>query len=286
MATILAKNEEDIIATNIEHHIEQGVSKFIVTDNNSTDRTKSIVEKYSEVVEIIDEPGDTHSQSEWVTRMSKIACKFKPDWIIHLDADELWCGLQSLKKIDEPIASCERMLLHPPVEQEFSLLNNRFYMNLDNLPIPQECKIAHKPDPTFVIEHGNHAVRGKIGKHTRDVYRHHYPVRSFEQWQRKAAGSLALKKRKSYCERWNRWYNLSQEGRLRESFILLCQSWLSYISRRNSESLLEMLHFWAEPEMIDFFKKHTEMLPDIGEWPNETWKRQNCPHQGLGKDRT
>ena len=97
VATILAKNEEDIIAENIEHHIEQGVSQFIVTNNNSTDHTRSIVEKYPEVAEIIDEPGDNHHQSKWVTRMAKMACKLNPDWIVHLDADELWGGFFHLR---------------------------------------------------------------------------------------------------------------------------------------------------------------------------------------------
>ena len=122
VATILAKNEEDIISKNIEHHIEHGIKHFIITDNNSTDNTKKIAEQYPEVIEIIDEPGDTHSQSKWVTKMAKIACKIKPDWIVHLDADELWCGLNNLKEIDGPVASCERMLLHPPVNDNFNIL--------------------------------------------------------------------------------------------------------------------------------------------------------------------
>ena len=42
VATILANNEEDIIGQMIEHHIHQGVQSFIVTDNNSTDRTAAI----------------------------------------------------------------------------------------------------------------------------------------------------------------------------------------------------------------------------------------------------
>ena len=53
IATILAKDEEDIIANQIEHHLEQGVFKILLTDNNSTDRTREIASKYKEV-EIID----------------------------------------------------------------------------------------------------------------------------------------------------------------------------------------------------------------------------------------
>ena len=61
VATLLAKDEEDIIAQNIEHHINQGVTDFIVTNNRSKDHTRTIVEKYPEVKEIIDEPDETHN---------------------------------------------------------------------------------------------------------------------------------------------------------------------------------------------------------------------------------
>ena len=270
MATILAKNEEDIIGKNIEHHIEHGISKFIVTDNNSSDNTRRIAEQYPEVVEIIDEPGTDHSQSEWVTRMSQIACKLQPDWIVHLDADELWCGLYNLKKIDGPIASCERMLLHPPVEGNFSLLSHRHYLNFDNMPIPQECKVAHRPDPNFVIEHGNHGVKGRSGEHTMQVYRHHYPIRSLTQWEMKSMGHLALQQRKSCCERWENWYNLHLAGKLGENFNFLCENWSEYRSNKNPAAFANMLSFWATPEMIDYFKNNPHLLPDVGEWPNET----------------
>ena len=267
IATILAKNEEDIIGKMIEHHVEQGISKFILTDNNSSDKTKQIAEKYPEVVEIIDEPGETHNQSEWVTRMARIACKFHPDWIVHLDADELWCGLSNLRKINGQIASCERMFLHPPVKsEEFDILKCRYYLNFDKMPIPQECKVAHRPDLNFVIQHGNHGIEGQTGQYTNDVFRHHYPIRTLKQWERKANGHLALQRRNSYCERWGTWYNLAQTGKMNENFDFLCENWLSYRSDKIQESFTNMLGFWATSEMIKYFKK-SNMLPEIGEWP-------------------
>src|SRR4051812_8210794 len=115
VATILVKNEEDIIGANIEHHINQGVSKFIITDNGSTDATATIASRYPEVVEIISESDDCHNQSLWVTRMARLACKLKPDWIIHLDADELWMGLGNLR-CDCEVFGSTKMYLHPPAE--------------------------------------------------------------------------------------------------------------------------------------------------------------------------
>ena len=108
-ATLLAKNEEDIIGANIEHHLSHGVDCFIITNNNSTDKTRQIVEKYPEVKEIIDENEDDHNQSKWVTRMAQIACKMETDWVVHLDADELWCGLTELRNCKENLGGSNKM---------------------------------------------------------------------------------------------------------------------------------------------------------------------------------
>lgn len=271
VATILAKNEEDVIGKNIEHHIEHGVSQFIITDNNSSDNTKSIAGKYPEVVEIIDEKNDTHHQSKWVTRMAQIACKLNPDWIIHLDADELWGGLQGLREIHSDVVSCERMFLHPPViSNMFNLHNFRYYLNFDDLNIPQECKIAHRPNPNFVIEHGNHAIEGISGYTTKNIFRHHYPIRTLAQWQSKSEGHLALMKRDSLCVRWEKWHKFNTDGSLNEKFNFLCDNWEKYRFNKSHSAFVNMLDFWATPEMITHFKENKNLLPSIGEWPKHT----------------
>ncbi len=257
VATILAKNEADIIGANIEHHVEQGVQQIIVMDNNSTDDTKTIAAKYPEVVEIIDEPGETHSQSLWVTRMAHLACKFSPHWIVHLDADELWYDLQSLRDCNKPVARCERMYLHPPWEE----VHHTYYLNFDHIPIPQECKIAHRPDPSITIDHGNHAADRESGPS--GMYRHHYPIRSFSQWERKAMGHLALLRRNAICDRWEKWYNLRMQGRLEEAYQKLTTSWKSMVANPNRDDFLSLLEYWATDEMIEYFKLNP-YLPQIG----------------------
>lgn len=262
VATILMKDEEDIIAANIEHHIQQGVSQFIITDNNSSDKSRSIAEKYPEVIEIIDEPENTHNQTKWVTRMAQMACKLSPDWIVHLDADEFWCGLMSLRGHPGKVVTSECMYLHPPTSNG----DMRYYLDFNHIPIPQECKIVHRPDPNFVITHGNHGVENCDDiEFTRKVYRHHYPVRSYEQWARKAKGHEALSRRKSICERWEKWYNLLQEDKLEKEYQKLTDLWGEMIKNPQHAAFLDILAFWAEPEIIDFFKNNPK-LPRIGEW--------------------
>jgi glycosyltransferase involved in cell wall biosynthesis len=93
IATLLVKNEEDILEHSLKHHIEEQNIQFIIaTDNNSTDNTKKILKSFKEVKIIIDENGSDHDQSKWVTRMAKLATIYDPKWIVHLDADEFWCN--------------------------------------------------------------------------------------------------------------------------------------------------------------------------------------------------
>lgn len=71
-----------------------GVDGFIITDNNSTDRTSEIIRKYKEkgwVKEVIEETATNYEQKEWVDRMIwKAKTVYKADWVINADADELW----------------------------------------------------------------------------------------------------------------------------------------------------------------------------------------------------
>lgn len=44
--TLLVKDEADMLEENLLFHHSMGVDGFIVTDNNSTDRTPEIIRKY------------------------------------------------------------------------------------------------------------------------------------------------------------------------------------------------------------------------------------------------
>lgn len=272
VATILAKNEADIIGLNIEHHVNQGITQFIVTDNASTDATRQIMERYPEVVELIDEPGNDHNQPKWVTRMARLACKLKPDWIVHLDADELWCDLHQLRTVRAAVAGCERMYLHPPVGGDFDWHRQRCFLNFDNCDIPQETKVAHRPDPEICVTHGNHGVVDREMEFTQAVYRHHYPVRSYAQWVRKSEGNEALKRRNAYCVRWQNWYNLLTVHALQDEYKRLTTLWKEAIVELTHERFISLVDFWATPEMMDFFRNHPSILPTVQEWPNEAEK--------------
>ena len=196
LATMCVRNEEDIIAHNIEHHIKEGVSKFIITDNNSTDNTREIISRYPQVT-IIDEPARNHNQGVWVTKMAKMATMYNPDWIIHMDADEFWCNLHTLDKYkdyDVVYTSNDRMFRHlipltPP--KSFSMRKMKHYV-ID----PHFAKIAHKPRRDIVsVSDGNHKLECegdlKIAV-SEEIEWHHYMIRSHEQFRNKVKKASAI----------------------------------------------------------------------------------------------
>jgi len=91
--SILARDEADIIEANIRHHATLGVSKFVVTDNNSIDGTREILERLKNEFDliVIDEHSHTIDQDLWVTRMANLLKEGNhADWVINNDADEFW----------------------------------------------------------------------------------------------------------------------------------------------------------------------------------------------------
>lgn len=126
--TLMVRDEVDIIAANIEHHLAQGLSPILVTDNGSVDGTREILVKYSDagLIHLWDDPRHAKQQSEVVTAMARSACTdFGADWVCNVDADEFWFAsgqatiVEALALVPESIESFAvrvRNLMGPPVE--------------------------------------------------------------------------------------------------------------------------------------------------------------------------
>ena len=66
-------------------HLDAGVDFVIATDNRSQDGTTEILERYARDgrLHLIRETGDDLRQSEWVTRMARLAAtEFGADWVL------------------------------------------------------------------------------------------------------------------------------------------------------------------------------------------------------------
>jgi hypothetical protein len=91
--TLLARDEADVVDAHLAFHLNAGVDFVVATDNGSEDGTTEILERYerSGHLHLMRESGNDMRQSEWVTRMARLAAtEFGADWVINSDADEFW----------------------------------------------------------------------------------------------------------------------------------------------------------------------------------------------------
>jgi hypothetical protein len=199
--TLLVRNEEDIIEANLNFHRAQGVDFFIVTDNGSEDSTLEILEHYAEMgwLHLIHESDDDYDQSKWVTRMARAACiQFGADWVINNDADEFWYPIHgSLKTVlesapkDASSLIVERTNFLPrsgetddPFWRKLTV-RERNTLNHQGKVLPG--KVCHRASPTVFVSQGNHGIRNVPGKlvTTQDIQILHFPLRSYDQFERK-----------------------------------------------------------------------------------------------------
>jgi hypothetical protein len=251
--TILVKNEADIIENTVKVHKALGVDAFVVMDNDSTDGTMEILEKLQKDTEmiIIEEKG-LYSQKKWMTGLADIARrKLGADWVISNDADEFWLptGNRSIKEVlsfKGNILICRRynMILSEIIDNYFNSIyrveNPIFYnpemqMKQDKVSIVLAKigpKVIVNPHGLFKISGGNHSaihignMRGIFGRSEKDpkfgdINVYHYPIRSYEQFERN------IKNRKMLLEsgqdirmgvHYKRWVRLYNSGLLKEEY--------------------------------------------------------------------
>lgn len=226
IGTLLIRNEEEIISECIEFHLSNGVDKFIVTDNASEDNTRKILEKYK--VEIIDEPELNYQQGAWVTRMARIAAQYNPDWIVHIDADEFWHGLKTLKDIPDKFG----VVYLPHYYYEHSPVENMVYGKFRRSHVPYYVKmksggrLVHRPSKNIIVAQGNHKLENYVGEvlqlENDQICMHHYSVRSYGHFEQKIiAGGKAYEKYPGNSgdgSHWRKLYKLWQEGGLPEFY--------------------------------------------------------------------
>jgi hypothetical protein len=93
IVTVMVRDEIDIIAAMIEHHVAQGADLIIATDNGSVDGTTEVLQRYADlgVIELHHDPIHRKQHGEVVTRMARRArTEHAADWVINADADEFW----------------------------------------------------------------------------------------------------------------------------------------------------------------------------------------------------
>ena len=202
VATLLVRDEVDVVAATIEYHLAQGVDLVLVTDNGSVDGTREVLAEYEHegVVRVRDEPSHDYRQSEWVTSMARDAARLGADWVVNLDADEFWAARDSGATMREVLDGV------PPqygrvVTRRQDLVGRavgagawprrlvwRDTQTVSSRGTPLGPKVAHRADPDVVVPQGNHDAHGpRVGPPLPldPLIVRHVPLRTFAQFERK-----------------------------------------------------------------------------------------------------
>ena len=187
VATLLMRDEEEIVRENIEHHLANGVDAFLVTLHRSMDRTREILREYPQVLDVYERQEEAYNQASWITLMAQEACRFKPYWIVHLDADEFWEGLKLLYEMpaDVGLVTLTHAFEHrPEPDMEYGKFRREQMPRSERVPFN---KVMHRPTTRIRIHQGNHGADRHKGKaiSTDAITIHHYPIRSYEHFERK-----------------------------------------------------------------------------------------------------
>lgn len=239
--TLLVKNEEDMIARNLEFHKKMGVDGFIVTDNGSTDRTPAILQEYKEkgwILEVIHEPATGYFQKRWVDRMVCIARdRYKADWVINADADEFWYARSGSLKTEMSVTSAN--VLRCPWQNMFPEDDKPFWKWEQYVcPVPdfslydlspyaiyekKNKKVAHRTDGYIQISMGNHKVamfpRKTIWSENIVIY--HFTIRGRKQFiDKMVQGGRELEQNPSKHggRHWRYFYELYKKGELEKEY--------------------------------------------------------------------
>lgn len=292
--SLLVRDEADIIAANIRFHANLGVQLFIVTDNASVDGTRELLDELRKEVEIIiiDEPAHTIDQDLWVTRMAHhVQQSGSADWIINNDADEFW--LPSSGSLPDAIERqlltgelpadkvgllyCQRSNLIPTREA----VGSAGYRFSDNVYRVQRT-LTHELEPAAAwhengsdilirtlpgkvitrmrglvsVDMGNHGANHELARvDTGQIQILHYPVRRFEQFERKVINyGQSLENNTRFAQNISRhlryWYEQHLSGKLQEEYdrFVLPQARVQELVSDNILVLDERLQQWQTAE--------------------------------------
>ncbi|MFL5675947.1 MAG: glycosyltransferase family 2 protein [Chloroflexota bacterium] len=212
VVTLMVRDEVDIIAAMVEHHIDQGADLMIVTDNGSVDGTTEVLQRYADlgVVELHHDPVFRKQQHALVTGMARrAATDHGADWVINADADEFWVPCDksltlrsaleaiptSLGAFTAPVTN----LVGPPALRGSSIdrsvwrdVRTPGQLHAVGIYAHPTADAVHVGDPSVTVAQGNHFVSIKSAGQPDDAVALevlHLPWRSWVQYERRAVNT-------------------------------------------------------------------------------------------------
>lgn len=268
--TLLVKNEEELLEQNLLFHKAMGVDGFIITDNNSTDGTPAIIQKYREkgwVLEAISETSSGYEQKRWVDRMVCLAItRYGADWIINADADEFWYApsenfKKELANVRANVLACQVINMYPsedaplfewtqvvkpaPAPEEFDLSPYSIFGRYRG-------KVLHRACGYLQIAMGNHKVAMfPRWKQPSTIRIYHFNFRGREQFLRKMINGgkeLETHSNNHGGRHWKYFYQLYKDGKLNEEYDRT-------VGTRAYDELRRRGYIYDDPTLANFFKR-------------------------------
>ena len=210
--TLMVRDEADIIAAFVEHHLDQGADLIIVTDNGSVDGTTEILQRYADlgVLELHHDPVFRKQQGVVVTGMARRAfTDHHADWVINADADEFWvpCDRRlTLRSALESIPTVARGVHRPGHEPRRASgdrgsgverllwrdLRTPEQLHAVGIYAQPTADAVHRGDPDVVVSQGNHFVSLKSNGRPDPAFELevlHLPWRSWLQYERRVVNT-------------------------------------------------------------------------------------------------
>jgi hypothetical protein len=234
--TLLVRDETDIISSNIDFHLDQGVDFIIATDNLSIDGTADILHDYERrgLLHYIHQTDDNYAQYRWVTHMARLACTgFGADWVINNDADEFWYPeLGDLKEVLGAVPpTCDALAIQrfnfpprPMAASDFfaDAMTVRERQSFNALGNPLPGKVCHRAFADIEVEQGNHGARRNghaLAALPGPIAILHFPARTYRQFANKVSKGGAAYERNTCLppevgSTWRRLHQLYQAGEL------------------------------------------------------------------------
>lgn len=247
IVTLLVRDEADVVAATIEHHLDQGAQQIVVTDNGSVDGTVGILQRYQDAgaVELHHQPQQDYRQAQWVTAMAQRAAELGADWVVNADADEFWVPKDPGLRLVEALAAipgsygavvARRVNLVGPAagapgRQDpvgwLDRLRYRDRLTLSERGTPLGPKVCHRADPTVQVAQGNHTATGPaIGPNYWDQPLEilHVPLRSWDQFERRTRNGGSSYAANSELDpevgwHWRADYRRLREGTLYDTYL-------------------------------------------------------------------
>ena len=206
--TVMVRDEADIIAAMLDHHIGQGIDVIIVTDNGSIDGTTQILEDFESrgLIELRHDPVHKKQQYTVVTQMARDAyTQFGADWVINADADEFFIAVDPTLTVAEALRMTPKSIrtftvpvtnmVGPPALsgtglQRLVYRDRRSAEDLQNkgLMTHPTSNSIHVGDAEVEISQGNHFVSLEPDGEppaAAAIEVLHFPSRSWQQYRNK-----------------------------------------------------------------------------------------------------